>query len=134
MKTFEQAWAEKEAEGYRYGADALEQVRFGWEIACATQEAEIKALREQLARTRVRQPIETAPRDGTVILVYFRQHGWMSVRWTDIDDDSDSEYAHWCVDDYKHGPFPVRGYKEGDDECWMPLPNGIDPAPQEKQG
>lgn len=32
MKTFEQAWAEKEAEGYQYGRDALEQVRFGWEL------------------------------------------------------------------------------------------------------
>jgi hypothetical protein len=31
-KTFEEAWAEKEKEGYQYGRDALEQVRFGWEI------------------------------------------------------------------------------------------------------
>jgi hypothetical protein len=31
--TFEQAWKTYEAKGYRYGADALEQVRFGWEIA-----------------------------------------------------------------------------------------------------
>jgi len=30
--TFEQAWAAKEREGYRYGRDALEQVRFGWEL------------------------------------------------------------------------------------------------------
>jgi len=30
--TFEEAWAKKEAEGYQYGADALEQVRFGWEL------------------------------------------------------------------------------------------------------
>ena len=32
MKTFEEAWAEMEAKGYRYGADALEHVRFGWEL------------------------------------------------------------------------------------------------------
>ncbi len=31
--TFEQAWATYEAKGYQYGKDALEQVRFGWEIA-----------------------------------------------------------------------------------------------------
>jgi hypothetical protein len=31
--TFEQAWATYVAKGYRYGPDALEQVRFGWEIA-----------------------------------------------------------------------------------------------------
>jgi hypothetical protein len=32
-QTFEQAWALKEAEGYQYGEDALEQVRMGWEMA-----------------------------------------------------------------------------------------------------
>jgi len=31
-KTFEEAWAEKEKQGYQYGADALEQVRMGWEL------------------------------------------------------------------------------------------------------
>ena len=30
---FEAAWSEMERRGYRYGPDALEQVRFGWEIA-----------------------------------------------------------------------------------------------------
>jgi hypothetical protein len=33
MKTFEEAWAEKEVEGYQYGEDALQGVHFGWEIA-----------------------------------------------------------------------------------------------------
>jgi hypothetical protein len=33
-KTFEEVWAEKEKEGYRYGESALEQVRFGWDLAC----------------------------------------------------------------------------------------------------
>ncbi len=31
--TFEEAWAKKEAEGYQYGHEALDNVRFGWEIA-----------------------------------------------------------------------------------------------------
>ncbi len=31
-KTFEEVWAEKEKEGYQYGRDALENVRFGWEL------------------------------------------------------------------------------------------------------
>ena len=31
--TFEEAWAAKEAEGYQYGPDALEGVRFGWDLA-----------------------------------------------------------------------------------------------------
>lgn len=32
MITFEEAWAEKEKEGYQYGGDALQNVKFGWEI------------------------------------------------------------------------------------------------------
>lgn len=35
MRSFEEVWAEKEAEGYQYGHDALEQVRFGWELCQA---------------------------------------------------------------------------------------------------
>lgn len=31
--TFDRAWAVKEAQGYDYGEDALEQVRLGWEMA-----------------------------------------------------------------------------------------------------
>lgn len=38
--TFEQAWAQKESEGYQYGADALENVRFGWDIAMECQQPE----------------------------------------------------------------------------------------------
>jgi hypothetical protein len=33
--TFEEVWAEKERQGYQYGHDALEQVRFGWELCMA---------------------------------------------------------------------------------------------------
>lgn len=65
------------------------------------------------------QPIETAPRDGTVILVYFKRRGAKSVRW---------EEGVWHVDDHKHGPFPVRGYIDSDVTHWMPLPQ----PPKEK--
>jgi hypothetical protein len=41
MKTFEEAWAEKEAAGYQYGADALEQVWFGWEIREAAEKEDV---------------------------------------------------------------------------------------------
>lgn len=34
-KTFEEVWAQKEAEGYQYGHDALEQVHFGFELGLA---------------------------------------------------------------------------------------------------
>jgi len=33
VETFEEAWKAFEAQGFRYGRDALEQVRFGWNIA-----------------------------------------------------------------------------------------------------
>lgn len=36
LGSFENAWHEKVKEGYQYGEDALEQVRFGWEIAVET--------------------------------------------------------------------------------------------------
>ena len=42
--TFAEAWAAKEAEGYQYGDDALEQVRFGWEIRQAKVLAALRAL------------------------------------------------------------------------------------------
>lgn len=67
------------------------------------------------------QPIETAPRDGTTVVVYFKGHGPMTVAWEDPWGDG-PEAATWCVTDHKHGPYPVRGYRTGDDTHWMPLP------------
>lgn len=37
--TFEEAWAEKELAGFRYGRDALEQVRLGWNLCEAAYRA-----------------------------------------------------------------------------------------------
>lgn len=71
------------------------------------------------------RPIDTAPKDGTPILVFFDRPGlgWMRVTWDDPHGDGD--YAIWCVDDNKHGPYPLRGYSEGDDLAWMPLPAAL---------
>lgn len=33
LPTFEEAWARKEAQGYLYGRDALEQIKLGWRMA-----------------------------------------------------------------------------------------------------
>jgi len=49
MKTFEQAWADKVSEGYDYGAEALEVVRFGWELRAAEELASGIAGHEALA-------------------------------------------------------------------------------------
>jgi hypothetical protein len=40
MPTFEEVWAKKEAEGYQYGHDALEGVRFGWNLYAACMRGE----------------------------------------------------------------------------------------------
>lgn len=70
--------------------------------------------------------IKTAPRDGTVILVHFKRHGWVSVFWSSPYYDQDEvtiENGIWCVDDFKHGPYSVRGYSDGDDTHWTTLPD-----------
>lgn len=50
-ETFEQAWARMEKQGYQYGEEALEQVRFGWELARA----------ERVTAARIRSLITKAP-------------------------------------------------------------------------
>ena len=50
---FRRAWAEKEAEGYQYGRDALEQVRFGFEIGLAA--AQLETDRDR------REPVDPGP-------------------------------------------------------------------------
>ena len=65
------------------------------------------------------QPIETAPKDGTEILVAFRRHGVKSVQWGTPEG---MDNPIWCVDDHKLGPFPMRGVSTRDELGWMPLP------------
>ena len=61
------------------------------------------------------QPIETAPKDGTDILVMTGETMHV-VRWINIHGDFD----YWAVDDNKHGPFTLRGKAPTN---WMPLPD-----------
>lgn len=63
--------------------------------------------------------ISTVPKDGTRVLVYFRQHGWLVVAWTSSKSLS---IPIWCVDDFKFGPYPLRGYCNEGVLGWMPLP------------
>ena len=60
------------------------------------------------------QPIETAPKNGTDILVATGETMHV-VRWINIHGDFD----YWAVDDNKHGPFTLRGKAP---THWMPLP------------
>lgn len=58
------------------------------------------------------QDINTAPKDGTRILISSGR-GISAVEWLD------NEIEYWHVDDNKHGPFALRGSAP---THWMPLP------------
>jgi len=78
--------------------------------------AELETEVARLKAGRGWQPIETAPKDGTLILVSFGAKGVRAVYW---EDDL------WCVDDDKHGPYPLRGYSYSTFTApthWMPMP------------
>ena len=64
------------------------------------------------------QPISTAPKDGTDILIMTGETMHV-VRWKNVHGDFD----YWVVDDNKHGPFTLRGKEP---THWIPLP---EPAP-----
>ena len=69
------------------------------------------------------QPIETAPKDGTRILVSFGTMGIYAVAW---EESAYDEFKLWCVDDNKHGPYYLRGYSDEGPRSpthWMPLPD-----------
>ena len=77
------------------------------------------------------QPISTAPKDGTSILVgkEYRGaiHGCAVIRWGD-ENAADSEWGTvphnenfmWLIDDGKNDPFHYRGWVYL--THWMPLP------------
>ncbi len=68
------------------------------------------------------QPIETAPKDGTPILVYFPQIGTWQVSWsTEVFDD-----GFWCVSDNKFEDRPLRGWSDPP-TLWMPVPLPVSP-------
>lgn len=70
--------------------------------------------------------IETAPKDGTLILVHFRCKGVRAVFWgSPFYDEVDESNGLWCVDDDKHGPYALRGYTVTGPSApthWMRLP------------
>lgn len=71
--------------------------------------------------------IDSAPKDGTRILVSFGNMGVREVAWLEPENAS---FEIWCVDDNKHGPFALRGWSDHDGSLnaptdWQPLP----PAP-----
>lgn len=75
------------------------------------------------------QSIETAPRDGTEIIIFVPgvAGGVQAARWCSPHSDHSDEFKAWCVDDGKHGPWPIRGWRELPTH-WQPLPE----APSEE--
>jgi hypothetical protein len=55
-RTFKQVWAEKEAAGYQYGHDALENVQLGFRLAVEEYERELTAA--QAENEALRKEIE----------------------------------------------------------------------------
>ena len=96
---FEQWWATKTAEGYQYGRGALENVRFGFEGA-------------QEARW---QPIETAPKDAELLLLYDEQEESVRAGFWDAVEVSP---AAWTATE-------TQGLTCGiiKPTHWMPLPD-----------
>jgi hypothetical protein len=86
---------------------------------------QLQAEAEALRKDAEWQPIETAPKDGTEILVSFNGLGVKCVAWTTRWDDPTDEHAHWHIDDNKNDPHPLRGYSEGDELGWKPLPQSL---------
>lgn len=81
--------------------------------------------------------IESAPRDGTPILIYFakrtgRLEGAYRVEWHNLHGETTPEDGSWCVDDEKFGPYALRGWCSGDEVGWQPLPAA--PTPIHPQG
>lgn len=64
------------------------------------------------------QPIETAPKDGTHVLVWAANllHGLSPMA---VAEYSEHEIEWWHVHDGKFGPYPMRGASP---THWMPLP------------
>lgn len=102
-------------------AQAREQLRDHEEreAACCPEdvgfEEYISVLERRLSKPWM--PMESAPIDGTRILVDFGQRGVHAVSWKE-----GKGIVTWCVDDSKHGPWPLRGYIESDVKGWQPLP------------
>lgn len=72
------------------------------------------------------RPIESAPKDGRLILLNFGTKGVRAVSWdSPWGDPVTEENGIWCVDDDKHGPYPMRGYNDNSPTApthWLPLP------------
>lgn len=64
------------------------------------------------------RPIESAPKDGTWVLLSC-DHGQYVAGWLTEGDGDTVNFSGWYVEDNKHGPYALRGAAP---THWMPLP------------
>lgn len=91
----------------------------------------IRRLLEHIAELEARtewRDIESAPKDEEVLVAYWRWRNSMSpgsvvVQSAMLTEHHGKGIWSWVVSDNKHGPFPLRGYCEGDLIGWLPLPS-----------
>lgn len=84
------------------------------------------ALHTRLEEALKWRPYETAPKDGSRILLNCGNRGIHLVRWAEAQG-----VELWCVDDNKHGPFLLRGYNDEHIVGWLPLAVLTPAAPKE---
>jgi len=69
-----------------------------------------------------REKVErAAPFDGKPVLIATDHRNGSRVHQAAYVDPHDDGWFSWCVDDDKHGPFPLRGYNAI--THWRPLPD-----------
>lgn len=79
------------------------------------------------------EPIKSAPRDGTNILVYHKVHGWMTARFCPGEWTNHHEYGReyngpvWCFGDdvfqEEVEEYPQGEFHDGQVTHWMPCPD-----------
>lgn len=68
------------------------------------------------------QPIETAPKDGTEVLLWFAQFGWRSIgAWLPWGDSS-YPFLWQCAGRNLHRPWKYEGDDGSYPTHWHPLP------------
>jgi hypothetical protein len=73
------------------------------------------------------QDISTAPTNTEVLIAYWRWRNSVSPGSKVVQSAMKTELHgegiwSWVVNDNKFGPYPIRGYSDGDMLGWMPLP------------
>lgn len=71
--------------------------------------------------------MDSAPKGEEVLIAYWRWRNSMSPGSIVVQSATLTEFHgpgiwSWVVSDNKHGPFPIRGWSDGDMLGWMPLP------------